>query len=120
MTDEELYERCCHPGFVRRLLSAAVFYAPHYLTGIAAGSLAGLLFLVSGTSLTWSVVIGLAAAVAATRMSITAWERMSGLTRVRPARESDEAADVELDDTDDVAADEPARTSDSPEVAAAR
>jgi len=117
MTDEELYERCCRPGRVRRLLSEAVFHGPDLAIGIAVGGIAGLLFLVSGTSSTWSVVIGIAAAVAATRVSITAWERASGLTRTRPVREP---ADTDDTDVDDVATAEPARTSDSPEVAVAR
>lgn len=115
MTDEELYERCCRPGRVRRLLSEAVFHGPDLAIGIAVGGIAGLLFLVSGTSSTWSVVIGIAAAVAATRVSITAWERASGLTRTRPVREPADEDDADVD-----VAVEPARAADSPDMAVAR
>ena len=112
------------PGPVRRALSSVLFHAQDLATGIAVGGIVGVLFLVCGMSALLSTVLGLAVAVVVTRLSIRAWERAAGLTRVRTTHEDDED-DVELNDTDDtdvddVATAEPARTSDSPEVAAAR
>lgn len=115
----ELADR--RPGPVRRALSSVLFHAQDLATGIAVGGIVAVLFLVCGMSALLSTVLGLAVAVVVTRLSIRAWERDAGLTRVRTTHESDED-DVELNDTDDddVATAEPARTSDSPEVAAAR
>ncbi|MGW9310664.1 hypothetical protein ACWGPQ_21915 [Saccharomonospora azurea] len=115
------------PGLIRRALSNVVFHLVDIATGIAVGSVIGLLFLASGLTGLWAVLIGMALAAVTTRLSIRSWERAAGLTRVRTTSENDED-DVELADTDDpedtdvddVATAEPARTSDSPEVAAAR
>ncbi len=115
------------PGLVRRVLSNVVFHLLDIATGIAVGSVIGLLFLTFGLTGLWAVLIGMALAAVATRLSIRSWERAAGLTRVRTTSESDED-DVEFADTDDpeeagvddVATAEPARTSDSSEVAAAR
>lgn len=118
----ELADR--RPGLVRGALSNVLFHGQDLATGIAVGGIVAVLFLVCGMSALLSTVLGLAVAVVVTRLSIRAWEREAGLTRVRTTHESDED-DVELNDTDDtdvddVATAEPARTSDSPEVAAAR
>ncbi len=114
------------PGLIRRALSNVVFHLMDIATGIAVGSVIGLLFLASGLTGLWAVLIGMALAAVTTRLSIRSWERAAGLTRVRTSE--NDKNDVELADTDDpedtdvddVATAEPARTSDSPEVAAAR
>ena len=109
------------PGPVRRALSSVLFHAQDLATGIAVGGIVGVLFLVCGMSALLSTVLGLAVAVVVTRLSIRAWERAAGLTRVRTTHEDDvELNDTDDTDVDDVATAEPARTSDSPEVAAAR
>lgn len=118
----ELADR--RPGLVRGALSNVLFHTQDLATGIAVGGLVGGLFLVCGMSALLSTVLGLAVAVVVTRLSIRAWERDAGLTRVRTTHESDED-DVELNDTDDtdvddVATAEPARSADSPVAAAAR
>src|SRR5690606_24039462 len=99
------------PGPVRRALSSVLFHAQDLATGIAVGGIVGVLFLVCGMSALLSTVLGLAVAVVVTRLSIRAWERDAGLTRVRTTHEDDEDDE---DDVDDVATAEPARTSDSP------
>lgn len=89
------------PGLIRRALSNVLFHAQDVTTGIAVGGIVGVLFLVCGMSALLSTVLGLAVAVVVTRLSIRAWERDAGLTRVRTTHESDED-DVELDDTGDL------------------
>ena len=117
------------PGLVRRLLSDVLFQLPSLAIGGCVGGIVGIVFAAAEAPMLLALVVVAVIALVVGRIAESAWERAAGLTRVHPTRGEAEAdefegqdEDVEHDDTDidDIDSAEPARTADSPEVAAAR